>query len=74
MMGKLLLTALSLVLDGSNNPLVPPIDGLGQLLDAVMKVPLPNSAVAPYGLSFKVLGAELIVGQISSAESGKALG
>jgi hypothetical protein len=73
-MGKLLLTALSLVLDGSNSPLVPAVDGLGQLLDAVVKVPLIGSAVALYGLSAEVPGAELIVGQIGPAESGEALG
>jgi hypothetical protein len=41
-MGKLLLTSLPLVLHGSNNPLIPPVDGLLQLLDATVEVPIPG--------------------------------
>jgi hypothetical protein len=70
-MGKLLLTAVSLVLDGRNNPLVPPVDHLGQLLDAVMKVPLPGCVAPLDGLGAEVLGTELVVGQISLAKSGE---
>jgi hypothetical protein len=71
--GKLLLTALSLVLDGSNCPLVPPVDGPGQLLDAVVAVPLPGRAAPPDGVGAEVVGAELVVGEIGEGVHAEAV-
>jgi hypothetical protein len=72
MMGKLLLTTVP----GSwqeQQPLVPPVDGLRQLLDAVVNVHLLDCAVPPDGLGAEVLGTELVVGQIGPMESTKVL-
>jgi hypothetical protein len=70
---KLLLTALPLVLDGSNCPLVPPVDGRGQVLDAVVAVPLPGRAAPPDGDGAEVACAELVVGQIGEGVHAEAV-
>lgn len=61
-----LLTALPLVLDGRNSPLLPPVDALRQLLGAVMTVHLPHGVSTPGGgdPGAEVGGAELVVGEI----------
>lgn len=73
--GGAILTALALVLDGSDGALLPPVHELRQRLDAVVAVPLPGGGggggVARAGA--EVRGAELGVGEVGEAVHPEAV-